>query len=337
VKLDGANRAFLAVLGVSWLLAGYAVCGTAAGVLVPIVVAHIAREGWGALGSVSLVPTFLVLGLVTTGVLRAAGAMRRQLVASRRVARRTRALTIDQPRRLAEAARASGLAGRVAVVADPHAFSLVHGALRPQVVISAPLLELLSDKELRAVLEHERYHVANLDPLKSVAIQVLSAGLFFLPMLEPLQARYSAARELAADRHAISVCGRRSLAGALMKAVHCPDWCEANVAVGLGGETLLSSRVMQLETGAAPSPGTLRLARIGVGLAESIGLLTAGAVVAAGAAGLSHTSTAGLAAGALSDGIVCSAPFACLGLALYLGIAIREWVAGRSRGQLIAR
>jgi Peptidase family M48 len=44
--------------------------------------------------------------------------------------------------------------------------------LRPRVVVSQGLLERLSDAELRAVLEHEGYHVANLDPLKLVVLRV---------------------------------------------------------------------------------------------------------------------------------------------------------------------
>jgi beta-lactamase regulating signal transducer with metallopeptidase domain len=59
-----------------------------------------------------------------------------------------------------------------------------HGVLTPRVAVSEGLVEGVSDDELRAVLEHEHYHVCNLDPLKAVLAQTLSAAFFFLPGLE---------------------------------------------------------------------------------------------------------------------------------------------------------
>ena len=41
------------------------------------------------------------------------------------------------------------------------------------------------------MLEHERYHVCNLDPLKVVLVRALSAALFFLPALDSLHASVS--------------------------------------------------------------------------------------------------------------------------------------------------
>ncbi len=80
------------------------------------------------------------------------------------------------------------------------------------------------------MLEHERYHVCNLDPLKAVLVQALSAALFFLPALDALRGRYVAGREFAADRRAVAACGRRPLAGALLKVVRGPDWSELDIA-----------------------------------------------------------------------------------------------------------
>lgn len=85
--------------------------------------------------------------------------------------------------------------------------SFAYGVLTPRVAVSRGLLKGVSDDELRAVLEHERYHVCNLDPLKVVLVQALSAAFFFLPALDSLRARYLAGRELAADRRAVRACG----------------------------------------------------------------------------------------------------------------------------------
>lgn len=325
MKLDRANRAFVAVVGVGWLLGGYAICGAVAGVLVPALVAHVSRDGWQALVSGSALPALAVLVLVALGVVRAVRTAAWESVASRRVSGRIDELAVDHPARLVEAARAAGVAGRVVLVADPETFSLVHGAVRPRVVISVALLERLSDAELRAVLVHERYHVTNLDPLKSLVIRVLNAGLLSFPALRPMASGYTAARELAADRLAISECGRRPLAGALLQAVHGPDWCVQEVVVPLAAEGVLGARVAQLELGEAPRSTAREVARVWASAAAT--LLTLGVVAAACTAGLDRLGYAGasrVAARALVDGITCSGPFAAFGIALFLALAMRR-------------
>ena len=134
----------------------------------------------------------------------------------------------------------------------PERFSFAYGLLTPRVVVSCGLLEGVSDDELRAILEHEHYHVCNLDPLKVVLVQALSATFFFLPALDSLRARYLAGRELEADRRAVNACGRRPLVSALLKVVRGPDWSELEGVAAIGGHELLDVRVAQLETGIQP-------------------------------------------------------------------------------------
>ena len=59
--------------------------------------------------------------------------------------------------------------------------------MTPRVAVSRGLVEATSADELRAVIEHERYHVRNLDPLKIVLTRSLSAALFLLPALNALR------------------------------------------------------------------------------------------------------------------------------------------------------
>ena len=136
-------------------------------------------------------------------------------------------------------------------------FSFTYRALQPRVVVSRGLLESASPEELEAVLVHERYHVRNLDPLKVVLARALARGLFFLPALRELERRYVAGRELAADQRALSRCGRRPVASALLKAVRGPSWPELSTAAAIGGPELLDVRVAQLEAGGPPPLGPL--------------------------------------------------------------------------------
>ncbi len=117
--------------------------------------------------------------------------------------------------------------GRLIVVDAGAPFALTYGLARPRVLASTGLASTLTGQELAAVLTHEREHVRGRDPLKSVVARALPARFFYLPYLARLRARYTAGRELAADRAALAACGRAPLAGALLKASAGPAWAAA--------------------------------------------------------------------------------------------------------------
>jgi hypothetical protein len=188
------------------------------------------------------------------------------------------------------------------------------------------LLEGISGSELRAVLEHENYHVRNLDPLKAALVQSLSAGLFFLPALDSLCIRYAAARELAADQRAVAVCGRRPLAGALLKVVRGPQWCELEVAAAIGGSKLLDVRVAQLETGRQPRLATPSIMRAMISLLGAalfvITFLTSVSDLGGPAAVQEATGT-GVGTANLIGGLSCATPLAGVALVAYWLVARR--------------
>jgi len=192
-------------------------------------------------------------------------------------------------------------------------------------VVSSGLLGSASQGELRAVLEHERYHVCNLDPLKLLLLRVLSGALFFLPVLSSLRARYLTGRELAADRRAVVTCGRRPLVGALLKVVRTPDWSELNMTAPLDGHQLLDARVAQIETGREPRLGMPSPVRVITSLLSAVALTVAylASVSSFGPAALHHLTKAGLADATIRGGLICGAPFAGAALALFSLIALR--------------
>src|SRR6185437_3005629 len=193
--------------------------------------------------------------------------------------------------------------------------------------------------ELQAVLEHEQYHVCNLDPLKALLVRALSTALFFLPALDSLCARYLTGRELAADRCAISVCGPRPLAGALLKVVRGPEWSELDLAAPIGGLELLDVRVAQLETGTEPklqAPSVVPAALSLLGAALFIATFLVSVSSFGGPTAVYRTTGTGLAATTLLGGLSCAAPFAGMGLLAYLIIALRASRPLRSGGRQIA-
>src|SRR6202046_1889730 len=274
MRLDSANRSFLTLMGVALLLGMYVLCGAIGSILVPLVMARVSHDGLSGLlhSGGSLLPVVLFIALVAVGLAFGARSTARQIVASHRLARRVRGLALELPNEVAFTAREIGLGGRVVLLDAPERFSFAYGVLTPRVVVSRGLLEDVLDEELQAILEHEHYHVSNLDPLKVVLVQALSATFFFLPALDSLRTRYLAGRELAADRRAVKACGRRPLAGALLKVVRGPDWSELDGVAAIGGPELLDVRVAQLETGIQPKLATFSTVR------ATISLLGAGLV-----------------------------------------------------------
>jgi Zn-dependent protease with chaperone function len=326
MRLDRANRSFLAFMGIALLLGALLLCGALGGVLVPLILARVSRGERVGPPGVSLLPVFPFVALIAVGLGLGGRSLARQIVASRGLARRVRALARTVPAELAGAAAQSGLDGRVVFVDASESFSFAYGVLTPRVAVSRGLLEGASRQELRAVLEHERYHVCNLDPLKVVLVRALSAALFCLPALDSLRARYVAGRELAADRRAVAVCGCRPLAGALLKVVRGPEWSELGVAASIGGPELLAVRVAQLETGAEPKPEALSAMRMVISLI-GVALLAIAFLASVSSFGgptaVHQVTGAGLATATLLGGLSCTAPFAVAGLLTYSLIAMR--------------
>jgi Zn-dependent protease with chaperone function len=328
MRLDSANRSFVALMTLALLLGMYVLCGALGSVLVPLVLARVSHDGMGGLlhGGGSLLPVFLFIVLVGFGLVLGARSIGRQILASRGLARRVRGLVLWLPDDLALMATEVGLSGRVMLIDDPERFSFAYGVLTPRVAVSRGLLEGFSDEELRAVLEHERYHVCNLDPLKVVLVQSLSATFFFLPALDSLRARYLAGRELAADRRAVNACGRRPLVGALLKAVRGPEWSELEGVAAIGGPELLDVRVAQLESGTEPKLAALSLTRATVsilGAALFAATFLASVFSFGGPAAVYRATGTGLSTADLLSGLACAAPFAGAGLVAYWLIARR--------------
>ena len=252
MRADSANRSFAALFGASLTAGMFILCGAVGCVLVGLVVAEVASDGLGSLSQGGRWTAALFVAVVGTGAVVGLRSFAVQVSASRRLAGRVAELTLPGDARLQAASERAGIERKVALVDCDESFSFAYGALTPRVVVSRGLAEQATPDELAAVLEHERYHVRNLDPLKVLFARALPPAFFYLPALRLFAERYVAGRELAADRLAVSRCGRKPLAGALFKVVRGPQWPELGVAAAIGGPELLDARISQLETGTEP-------------------------------------------------------------------------------------
>lgn len=144
---------------------------------------------------------------------------------------------------LGPVARRLGLADRTDLVELAAPIAFCHGCLRPRVLVSRGLVGLLDGAELEALLLHEREHLRRRDPLKVAAGQLLSASLFFVPVVPALYRRYLVEKELAADRAAVLAQGTdRALAGALLKVLE-HDQPMAAPALGASADGALDLRI----------------------------------------------------------------------------------------------
>ncbi len=250
---DTGNRAF-------WLMAGLAVVSRlvimlGACCLAMIMVMRVSAGGIGALWASrpSLLPGAALLAITGAGLVRGTWSLARSARHTAAFTRQIRRRRSGVPARLAEIAGRAGIAGgRLVAIEAAAPFALTFGVLRPRVLVSTGLAGTLTGSELAAVLAHEREHVRGRDPLKSVVARVLPARYFYVPYLARLQARYTAGRELAADRAALAACGRAPLAGALLTVAEGPAWAAAAPSAAMAGQALLDARVSQLETGTEP-------------------------------------------------------------------------------------
>jgi hypothetical protein len=249
-------------------------------------------------------------------------ALRRSLSASRLLGDQIQTLSLPLPAELLTCADAAGLDGRVDLVGAEEGFSFVYGFFQPRVAISHGLLRRLSTAELQAALEHERYHVRFRDPLRSLIATVLVEALFLLPSLAVLQRQYEAGRELAADLIAEERCGRRSLIGALLKALEGPQWSETASSVPLGSPDLLSMRLARIETGQTPrfsAGGLPSLAGSIIGIAVVVAFFGAAIIGVGGSAALAEAINAQLSPSGVAFDALCIVPVLAMVVLGYFG------------------
>ena len=162
------------------------------------------RLSYPAANAAAIVVTVLAgLGLLMAGA------------AATRVARELRA---DRSFRRAIAARSPLPLHGAWLIHDDRPQAFCAGLLRPRVYFSTGALELLDTPALAAVLAHERHHATHHDPLRLACGRILTAAVFFIPVLRGLTQRQQALAEMSADEAAVLTAGgdRSALASAML-------------------------------------------------------------------------------------------------------------------------
>ncbi|MDP9356606.1 MAG: M56 family metallopeptidase, partial [Chloroflexota bacterium] len=145
----------------------------------------------------------LILAALALGNGALAGTV--QLIGTLRFNRNLRRQAAPLPLRLAAAGTTLGLSDRLTYLEHALPAAFCYGLLRPQVAVTAGLLDRLDDEALAAVLAHERQHLRRHDPARYLAIHALTAAAFMFPLAPALRQRLEARIELGADRAALAV------------------------------------------------------------------------------------------------------------------------------------
>jgi len=256
----------------AWLAAGAAVAALVT--VAVLAAADIAALGWPLPTGYDSANAIIVLAAATTGVAASGSTAARTAAGSRALRTLMRAARQPVPPMVLEAAAVLGIADRVDAVGTGEAFAVTYRLIRPRILVSTALAAELTAAEVAAVLAHEHQHVRHRDPLRIMAVRLLTAFAWYMPAASWLASRAVLRRELAADLASARGTGRGVLAGALLKLASLPA-CPAAAAAGPDRDSpgSLEARVAQLEEGRPPR---LRLARPRVlGTAGVVAVLTA--------------------------------------------------------------
>jgi len=106
----------------------------------------------------------------------------------------------------------------ITVMCHPEPIAFTMGFLKPKIILSTGLLQLLDKTELDAVILHELYHQKHGDPVKTFVLHLLATVMWYLPIINCLMQKYKMIRELLADQYAVNEQGTPTHVGsALLK------------------------------------------------------------------------------------------------------------------------
>jgi Zn-dependent protease with chaperone function len=155
------------------------------------------------------------------------------------------ALTVDRlpraerlPARLRSSIARTGVE-RVQCISSSLPIAFCAGARRPRIIVSEGLAEQLDDRELEAVLLHERQHLREREPVVRASCEAAAQVLVFFPLARWFSRRRIEQAELRADQAALRRVGPRPVAAALFRL-----GSTAHAAAAFAGDTEL--RVAQL-------------------------------------------------------------------------------------------
>jgi Zn-dependent protease with chaperone function len=264
---------------VGWLLWPLAVVGVAGHLsLGAVAVAEYVRLPWLFSEPYELTAVTVVVGSAVVALSGGLTVAWRAASGSRVVRRLLHAARTPVPGSVQTVGKELKIAAYLDVVKSDEAFAVTYRLLRPRILLSTALVEVLDRAELTAVLLHERHHVRRRDPLRLLASRLFAGYGWFLPLLRWRAQRSALWRELAADRAATASVGVAAVAGALLKLA---DRRAPGAVAAINPMGSLPERIAQLE-GQSPTRGFRRWWLVAAATFTNLVGLSAAAICCAG-------------------------------------------------------
>ncbi len=166
----------------------------------------------------ALLPLAVLASILAVSLVRGVRTIVRQVISHRNLNRLAVAQSAPMSARLKERLPNKKLEASIVMIETDELCTFVFGLLRPRIYLSRATTEAIDDDELRALLQHEIYHLQQYDPLKKFLFTLAQDVLFFLPSLGDMKSLFFLQQELSADRAAIGgASGKKSLASVMLK------------------------------------------------------------------------------------------------------------------------
>jgi beta-lactamase regulating signal transducer with metallopeptidase domain len=151
----------------------------------------------------------------------------------------------DQEQAIAQAYRLPRR--RLVIIEQEQAVALTMGFIRPVIVLSTGLINMLEEQELEAVIRHEEYHMQHHDALRAMPAYLLSKMMWYLPILRWCHHVLKISAEVEADRYAVARTGSAvGLGSALLKLARHKPPVPMNLSHVSFADTPINIRIRQL-------------------------------------------------------------------------------------------
>ena len=132
------------------------------------------------------------------------------------------------------------------LVESQKAFAFCFGIRNPKIYISTATVSLMTEKELEAILVHEKYHMDNKDNFTMLLASISNSLFPYFPIISDLLRNFRIERELGADHEAVKQLGdSKILISVLKKFLSNPSVSIATAAAIIDSDTI-ESRIKAL-------------------------------------------------------------------------------------------
>lgn len=137
--------------------------------------------------------------------------------------------------------------GHFQIISYKAPIAMTIGLWKPRMILSSGLMDMLEPNELRAVIEHEKCHMRQRDPLAIFLLSMISKSMWYIPIFAWMADKYPIMIELRADKYAITQMKQSThLGSALLKLLKQAPTPHVSLSHASFAETSMNVRIMHI-------------------------------------------------------------------------------------------